>query len=571
MKNESAYPEKQYISTTDPDRRKTFGQIFTPPRIAALMTRWITSKVRSGRLLDPALGLGIFFRMLTASQTGGTADPASCMEAGGPDRSDPQPGPSAMETTWMDQRAGSPYRLEGYEVDPHVAAAAGENFARWGIPLECHREDFLMAEAEPVYDGIICNPPYLHFQEYKHSLTLIQKFNQQYGMELNGFSNIYALFLIKALHLLKPGGRAAFILPSEFLNADYGTSIKALLTGMGSLAKILIFAPSLQIFPGCMTTSAIFLFEEGWTGDVEMFPVHHLAELDEIESFLYSASGTVENRKCYSHDQLDPGVKWRQYYSDLKINLHLQKRSHLIPLHTFAQVRRGIATGANEFFTLSEEERKERKIAMQYLTPCVTKASHVQSRIFDEAEMAKLIEGGRRVFLLNLGGERPSAAVQEYIRWGEANGFAARYLTRNRHPWYSTEQIPPADLWVKTFGRNRVVFIENLTQALHLTCFHGIYLNPLGRQYREAIFLYLITDLAREIFEGQKREYGSGLGKFEPNDVRNADLLDLRRLTEQDRRTLVHLYQHYRKNVHTRAGGLDGICAEAEQIFYKYW
>jgi adenine-specific DNA-methyltransferase len=338
------------------------------------------------------------------------------------------------------------------------------------------------------------------------------------------------------------------------------------------LAKVIIFDPSVQVFPGFLTTSAIFLFEQGWAGDVEMFTANDVSALDEIESHLYtSQQGVTVQPKSYTYNQLDPHVKWRHYYGDLKINLHLQQRVHLTPLHTFANVRRGIATGANPFFTLSDANRKRHNIGMEYLTPCLTRASHVQYHIFGEQEFAELAEGGKNVFLLNLTGKTLDASVRDYIRWGEEEGFQTGYLTRNRQPWYSMEPLLPADLWVKTFSRNRVVFIENHTSALHLTCFHGIYLNSLGQQYRKAIFLYLITDLAREIFEGQKREYSAGLGKFEPNDIRNAYVLDLRHLSASDLSVVERLYEQYLQVYHLTDDGSAGLRAEAESVFAKYW
>ena len=43
----------------------------------------------------------------------------------------------------------------------------------------------------------------------------------------------------------------------------------------------------------------------------------------------------------------------------------------------------------------------------------------------------------------------------------------------------------------------------------------------------DILFAYLLTDVAREIFEDNRREYGNGLQKFEPNDLNKAMMLDL--------------------------------------------
>ena len=45
-------------------------------------------------------------------------------------------------------------------------------------------------------------------------------------MKLSGFTNIYTLFILKSIWQLRKGGRTAYIVPSEFLNSDYGKDVK---------------------------------------------------------------------------------------------------------------------------------------------------------------------------------------------------------------------------------------------------------------------------------------------------------------------------------------------------------
>lgn len=550
--------EDNYIRTTDPVWRKKLGQVFTPSAIARLMISWVTARIHGGRLLDPALGPGIFFRELAAS---GAASSAIIGDSAGESCN------TAPSLAYLGD-----FTFEGFELDPHLAKLTQEAFSALDIPLHCRIEDFLFAAIDTQYDGIVCNPPYIHFQDYKYHSEFLQNFTQLYGLELNRLSNIYALFLVKALSHLKPGGRAAFIVPSEFLNADYGMGIKQFLLNTHALTHLIIFDPTVQIFPGFLTTSAILLFEKSNTNQVEIINVSNLQELPTVQKYLLNSLESSGLRvKIYHYSDLNPQVKWKSYYTDKISNLHLAKKTNLAHFSKFANVRRGIATGANEFFTLTAEEARQHKIDRVYLSPCLTRASQLQGNIFRETDFKQLVAEGKKVFLLNLTNKLLDKHVLAYIRRGEELGFDTRYLTRNRRLWYTMEPLAPADLLVKTFNRKPAVFAANHTVALHLTCFHGIYLNSLGRQYREVIFLYLLTDLAREVFEGYKRDYGLGLGKFEPNDIKEAFVLDFTTIPSADLSTLEALYHEYVTNYHSAQKNCSQIISQVESIFLKYW
>lgn len=537
-------PETQYKNSISVKHRKAYGQIFTPVQIAQFMINWVTEQLQGGTLLDPALGLGIFFRQL-----------------------------------WLQKETDS-YLLEGYEVDPKLASQATHLFSSLPLEITCHQKDFLLDQGDHLYDGIICNPPYIHFQDYQQSLHLIQTFNEKYQLRLNGFSNIYALFLIKSIQHLKSGGRAAFILPSEFLNADYGKSIKEWLVKKRNLTHLIIFDSKMQLFDGFLTTSAILLFEGKAQKKLQIFNVTEMGDLEKIERQILS--GQLPEReieqKQFAYHQLNPEIKWKYYYRNSKYNLHIVTGSrhpkHMVPFETFASTRRGIATGANDFFTLTQEEVERWGLDSEYLSPCLTRASHVHKPIFGEDDHRQLIESNKKAYLLNLRNQKPNDTLLTYLKWGRNQGYHTRYLTQHRNPWYRMEPAYPADLLVKTFGRKPAVFIQNQTQTLNLTCFHGIYFNQNGHKYKNIIFLYLITDLARDIFEWEKREYGLGLGKFEPNDIKKALVLDFTKITMNDQEALNKLYLEYHqwiKSADKPQEESDVMIREAEAIFLTYW
>ena len=57
----------------------------------------------------------------------------------------------------------------------------------------------------------------------------------------------------------------------------------------------------------------------------------------------------------------------------------------------------------------------------------------------------------------------------------------------------------------------------------------------------------MLTDIAKEIFNDNRREYGDGLKKFEPNDLNNSFMLDLSILDQETKTVILNLYKQYRQ------------------------
>ena len=62
----------------------------------------------------------------------------------------------------------------------------------------------------------------------------------------------------------------------------------------------------------------------------------------------------------------------------------------------------------------------------------------------------------------------------------------------------------------------------NRSKALNLTCFHGFVPCSKSTQYVDGLFLYLCSNVGREIVSRSGRRYGNKLDKFEPNDLNGA-------------------------------------------------
>jgi|GEM_PF-2688995 len=62
-------PEEAYAEQIDTGHRRRLGQYFTPKQAADMMARWIAEHDEAVTILDPAVGLGIFFSVVDGAMS----------------------------------------------------------------------------------------------------------------------------------------------------------------------------------------------------------------------------------------------------------------------------------------------------------------------------------------------------------------------------------------------------------------------------------------------------------------------------------------------------------------------
>ena len=494
--------EKEYKKQSSLSHRKKFAQFFTPEPVAEIMIDWILDMPKVQTLLEPAFGLGIFSRLILKQK--------------------------------------KDIIITSFDVDPKIFEIAKQNFNNYSN-INYFLEDYLFNDWNNKYDAIICNPPYFKFHDYENKKTL-KEIKKRLKINLSGFTNIYTLFLLKSIYQLKENGRAAYIIPSEFLNSNYGKLVKKYLIKSQTLKHIILFDFKENVFEDALTTSAIILLEKSdFTDRISFSKIKNIKQLK-----AYPNVPTFE----YEAEKLNPNIKWRTYYSEQ----NSEKFKDLIPFINVAKVVRGIATGANDYFTFNKSKAKKYNIPTDCLLPCITKSKDVTSPFFTKKDFEKLVEKDTNIYLINACVNKTDINIQKYIAIGENKDIYKKYLTSKRKPWYSLENRPPSPIWVGVFNRNGLKFIRNEANISNLTTFHCIYpnSNPFYKINIDLLFAYLLTDVAKEIFSDNRREYGDGLKKFEPNDLNNALMLDLSKLDNETENEILNLYIDYRNSVNNR-------------------
>lgn len=499
--------ELNYSSTVSLEHRKKYAQFFTPVEIAYIMSEWLLGNRNLSYVLEPAFGLGIFSRILLSKK--------------------------------------EDLLITGYDVDKVIYKESLKVF-KGSNSVNLMLKDYIDNDDnwDEEYDGIVCNPPYFKFHDYDNK-SIISKINQKLNIKLTFHTNLYALFLLKSISQMKKNGRCAYIVPSEFLNSDYGEKVKRYLIYSKKLRHIIAFNFKENVFDDALTTSAIILCANDEFCDTIAFSyIKDITELEKVGQIISEYPNNKNSDFIYAINKIRADVKWKNYYSPT----YIPKFKNLVQFTTYAKVMRGIATGSNEYFTFNLSKVISSGIDMHNMQPCICHSSDVSGLCFTSDDFNSLLYSDKNVYILNPVNIQDEK-LQVYISIGEEKEINKRYLTSKRIPWYSMERREPSPIWVNVFNRHGLRFVRNETSALNLTTFHCIYVSDnLFGVDADLLFAYLISDTAKKLFSISGREYGNGLSKFEPNDLNKSMMLDIGSLNETKKNKLRTIYKQNKKN-----------------------
>lgn len=517
--------ESAYSQSVPIGHRKKFAQFFTPYPIAELMAKWLLGNPNLKYVLEPAFGLGIFTRALLSRK--------------------------------------EDLDIKGFDIDETIIENANVHFEDFEN-VSLRLQDYIYNDWENKYDGIICNPPYFKFHDYDNK-NFVKEIENKLHCKLNGFTNLYTLFLLKSIHQLRPNGRCAYIVPSEFLNSDYGKLVKTYLVKSKMVRHIIVVDFEENVFDDALTTaSIIFCANDPVSGKVQFSNVRSLNELGNIEEIISAYPYCSDTTQTYPLSELNPAIKWKAYYQ----KQNGTKFKNLVPFSTYAKVVRGIATGSNEYFTFNPSKAKEFSIDEKYLLPCICKATDSKKPFFTVKDFEALRLSDKNIFLLNAI-DPLDKNIAAYLQKGVESAIDKKFLTASRTPWYSLENRPPAPILVSVFNRTGLRFVRNEANVSNLTSYHCIYPKQNNLFFgidMDLLFAYLLTSTARTIFEDNSREYGNGLQKFEPNDINKGMMLDLGLLNQQTIEQILSLHKQYRTAILSNESGEDKIEA-IDKIF----
>jgi hypothetical protein len=227
---------------------------------------------------------------------------------------------------------------------------------------------------------------------------------------------------------------------------------------------------------------------------------------------------------------LEGATKWTRYPEHEPDAEHLGYR-----LGDLFDIKRGIATGCNDFFILDEAQARTLRLPPAFLRPVLPSARHLpDDTVKADAQGVPILD--KRLFLLDCDLPEATLRVQYPTLWAYlqtgVDRVATRYVCRNRRIWYAQERRAAAPIVCTYLGRSDgntrpFRFILNESDALATNVYLMLYPKPaLAKQLDNkpqtlrAIWRALNAIPAQTLL-GNGRVYGGGLHKLEPRELAN--------------------------------------------------
>lgn len=461
-------PHGGYRSRAE-DGAKEKGAYYTPDPVVRSLLRWA---VRSpdDRLLDPSCGDGRFIAG-HAKSVGIEQDPAA--------------GRVAM------QRAPGALIHEG-------------DFFSWA------------GSTEERFECAAGNPPFIRYQLFKGDMRKrAQRLCADLGASFNALSSSWPLFLVATAHLVKNGGRLAFVVPAEIGHAPYSAPLIEYLAE--NFAKLRIIAVRRKLFPD-LSEDCWLLYAEDKGGQTQCI------EFTALEAFEFSETPPSPAIRV-------PLGKWRELWNkrlrpflmpeaarDLYARLATSERTERFG--AFASINIGYVSGANDFFHLRPSDVERFSIPKQLLYPSVRNSRALPPKQLNASVIQRWLREDRQSLLLRLSKDMElPASLKKYLRTSRAKEAASAYKCRVRDPWYVVPDVKVPDFFLSYMSGRKVAFVQNAAKASCTNSVHAVTLKDASKLQR--VLAAQKSPLFQLSSEIEGHPLGGGMLKLEPREACN--------------------------------------------------
>ena len=477
--------QEDFENNTDVDEKRKHGQFFTPISMAKEITEYGVSLLKDNpvRFLEPAFGMGSFYY--------------------------------AVRNAIQDRTLLS----IGIEQDDIIYQKATDLWKTDNVQLL--HEDFLSSTIqEKQINLLITNPPYVrhHLIDSSRKDELRKRVQKELGLEISGLAGLYCYFLLLSHRWLSLGAVSGWLIPSEFMDVNYGGCLKEYLLKQVRLVRIHRYNPADSQFDRALVSSSVVWF------------VNEKSEEDyEVEFTFGGSHQNPERRKFVKKSVLLTEDKWTRFpEKDVRINTN-QKT-----LKDYFDIKRGIATGDNSFFIMTLDQIKARKLDLKMFVPVLPSPRLLKTdEIFPDKDKYPVLSP--QLFLLKCDLTKDQVKkdypnLWKYLKTGE-DKTGNKYLCKNRKQWFWQENRKATPFLCSYMGRSKegdgapFRFILNHSNAIVTNTYLMLYPKEdiQIKIDKDPTLVYQIWTYLRNIssddFESEGRISGGGLRKIEPKEL----------------------------------------------------
>lgn len=453
-----------YAALVSGPNRRVLGTFFTPhEEVSLMLDRWAANESAPATVVDIGAGVGVF-----------TASSARMWPTAQIDAIDVNPITLGL--------LGARMTLD--DVDEH------------SINVQLILDDYttwIRNTTSPRPRLLLGNPPYTRWQ------LIPGEARERLARESEGYcggrASLAAYITAVSLQHIGPRDGLCLLLPAQWLESNYARGMRQQLLDLRN-RRVEVWLVKSAMFDDAMVDAVVLMVGTQRAS---------------------SQPFTFAEWRGGSPEQIDRGTigvdGWRTRYDSVLTT----RARETINLGSFATVRRGVATGANKFFVLRDSDVEDRDLPPDVRRPLVYRLHPFDRTVTDRAFKA-LDEKDRRWLFLAAPAHRDVGEVQQYISWGESEGFHHGHLCSNRSSWFdlSADHVVP-DVIITSMTRDAFHLAENELRASITNNLYGwIWSKSTSAQIRTAIVAWFRTPAGQEALKAAARRQGNDLLKLEP-------------------------------------------------------
>ncbi len=414
-----------------PDYKKKkiiLGQFYTSDEIADFMVSLATNPL-TARVLDSGCGEGVFIKSLLKNGF---------------------------------------RNIKGYDIDEKNCEVVRNKFGN-EIKVECL--DYIKTQKEEKFDLIIGNPPYVHWNNIQENIRIKLQTDNFWKQYSNGEWDLLYAFIIWSIEKLNENGELIYIVPYNWFNSTYGSSLRKYLIDNGQFENICHFG-EFKLFKDCYPNNIIFRYRKiknkkkplifvskfkGRRGRVEDLLNYIKKEFKKIDHTKYESEN--EDFKIFTTSQFETENLWHLATPTEKEHIDkVERATRGIKLSDYLDVGVGIISGYDKAYTINDNQfnnfsEKERKFIFPFIKAKNCKRYFIENGSYylfvDEIKTEEELKNYPKI----------------YERLSEYRGkLSKRYMTKNKN-WWSWATIRNKRLFERSLDKPKI-FVPCMDRSL---------------------------------------------------------------------------------------------------------
>lgn len=482
--------EFREVVSTDPDRafaalysaivsrenRRQLGTFFTPSaEVKLMLDLWTESELTAPEtVIDVGAGVGVF-----------TAEAAK---------------------RWPEAR------VIAVDINPVtlglLAVRLFSDAASNGAPdllrrVELVRRDYtewFVSDDAPPQGGrlVLGNPPYTRAQLM--SLDDRERLHELTEGICGSRASLSTVITALTFQRLAPNDGLSLLLPAQWLESQYARDLRTAIWRQARRSVELRLVESEDLFGGAQVDAVALLIG---------------TEQPSLQAFRVARWRGSEPTALNRQDDVPPS--WRKAFDAPE---EVPNTAESVPLSELAEVRRGVATGANATFVLSDAEAA--RLPSSAVTRVITRLGEFEDGLSEPAIQAASDRSVGWLLTLTEDQVAQDAALAELVAVAERAGMHERLLCSRRSVWYDlTAEVRRPDVIVGAMTQDRFKFVTNDIGATHTNNLYGLrWHENVGMEQRRQVLGWLRSDVGQAALTSAARRQGAGLRKLEPGGLR---------------------------------------------------